>query len=254
MTTQVTLAYSATATNATPAALGTDMAAVPLYSSVTSDEVLGRLLGLTVASDTTSVVGQVVTRTIVLDLAAPAAPPFFALQTPNAEERLAVFSTSGADHEITGILFDPVGAHQVTVSYKDSNGASGVATALLLGRTPVVLQLAPGTVDFGGGIIDFFVSLTGSHQVNQGQLTLSIITPPEGGFPPVPLQTTTDAELLTAYQDKMQNLLGPAVAMIPPGYISLDPQYAGSLLTNLYTYTLAKALAVPVTAAAPVFA
>ena len=261
MTTQVTLAYSATATNATTAALSTAMAAVRLYSNASKDEVLGRLLGLTVESDSMNTVGQVVTRTLVLNWSSvaanpPKAPPFFVINAPEPGEQLAVFSSSGLDMQINpSLAFVPAGAHQVMLQYIDSKGNTGTTSVLLRGRTPVVVPLAAGTVDFGGvgGILAFWVSAVGADGANAGQLTASVITPPEGGFAPV-LSLNAPSEEQIEYQDAMQMLLGEAAIMIPPGYQSLDPQLTGAPLTNLYTYTLSKALAVPVTAAAPAFA
>lgn len=262
MTTTVTLAYSVTATNATTAALSTAMAAVRLYSNPSKDEVLGRLLGLTVESDTMGTVGQVVTRTIVLNWSSVAAnppktPPFFVVNPPAPGEQLAVFSSSALDSQINPAHLPtaPAGAHQVSLQYIDSQGNTGTTSVLLRGRTPVIVPLAPGTVDFGGvgGILAFWVSAVGAAGANVGQLTVSQISPPEGGFPPVLSLNAPEEEQIT-YQDAMQMLLGPAAIMIPPGYEALDPQFSGAPLTNLYTYTLSKALAAPVTAEAPVFA
>ena len=261
MTTTVTLAYSVTATNATTAALSAAMAAVRLYSNPGKDEVLGRLLGLTVESDSVGTVGQVVTRTLVLNwssLAAnpPKTPPFFVINAPEPGEQLAVFSSAGADSQINpSLAFIPAGAHQVSLQYIDSQGNTGITSVLLRGRTPVLIPLAPGTVDFAGvgGILAFWVSAVGGAGANVGQITASVIAPPEGGFPPV-LSLNAPAEEQQDYQDTMQMLLGESAIMIPPGYESIDPQFSGAILTNLYTYTLSKALAAPVTAAAPVFA
>jgi hypothetical protein len=80
---QIILAFSASVAGSSysPAMAATAMAAVKLYANDTTDPVLGQLLGLTVASDTTTTTGSGATRTITLNMTgqvgAPTAPPIF---------------------------------------------------------------------------------------------------------------------------------------------------------------------------------
>ena len=75
---QIVIAYSATATNVTPARLAAAMAAVVLYSSPTQDSFICQMLGLTIAlpgGDVTTIAGSVVTRTITLNMDFTAGAP-----------------------------------------------------------------------------------------------------------------------------------------------------------------------------------
>lgn len=81
MPTKLTLAFTVKTAGSSygpaKAAADLDKTSIPLYDNPTNDPVLGQLFGLTVESDTTATVSGGATRTIVLDMTAPTAPPPF---------------------------------------------------------------------------------------------------------------------------------------------------------------------------------
>jgi hypothetical protein len=82
MADQIVLAWTVdvTGTPFGPAEAATALGAVPLYTEVEADPVLGQLFGLTVDSDVTGTAGSTATRTLTLNMNAvnsPEAPPIF---------------------------------------------------------------------------------------------------------------------------------------------------------------------------------
>lgn len=252
--TKVTLEYSATATNAAVATLGSALSSVSLAEG---ESVLFRNMGLALESDAVGTLGSVVTRTLVYSLSpfeSVPAPRFFNLagDPPGKEDVLAIFSSSGKDFfSVNHLVFLPVGAETVEVSYRDSTGAAFTTSVNLAGQQPVAIPLAPGSLNFAGGIIDAVITRAGSSGVNQGQLTISVI---EGSFlEPLPAIGSPGINTFDELTDALQSLLRQPVTMLPNGYQSFDPSFAGAVLKNYFTYTLQKALATPITAAAPAF-
>jgi hypothetical protein len=248
---QVQLEYSVTAaTNVAPATLSTAMAAVALYSSTTQDPLLGQTMGLTVANDTMSTLGSVVTRTIVLNMdpaaGAPNAPPFFTVHAQSIDETVALYSTSPQDGP------GGVGALTVSVTYNDAEGNTGTVSVTLDGKTPVPIVPAAGTKGVAS-ITDMHILTTGSLGNSLGQITAAVfvqpkVEPPEAEPPPL------------SQQDAYQNGLGDKLAYIPPSYYSYATAGAGegfsfttltAMVTDIFTHKLSQALSTPVTAAAP---
>jgi hypothetical protein len=253
--TKVTLAYSATATNAAVAALSTALSGVSLAEAET---VLFSNLGLALESDGVGTVGKVVTRTLVYSLSpenlSVPAPSFFKLagNPPGKEDVLAIFSSSGEDFfSANHLVLIPVGAETASVSYRDRTGQAFTTSVNLSGKQPVAIPLAAGSLDFSGGIIDVVITEAGTSGVNQGQLTISVI---EGSFA-LPLPTIGSPGINTRQEltDALQSLLQQPVAMLPNGYQAMDPTFGGGVLSNYFTFTLQKALATPIAAAAPAF-
>lgn len=250
MANQITLAYSATAAVLGAAALQTAVEGVQLYTSTTVDPVLGQLFGLTVASDTTATVGQVVTRTIVLNMNAqgsvPFAPPLFQVQPVFVDGAAAIFSSSPLDMAATQVT-DPPGARTVSITYSDNEGNIGVSEVVLDGQTPVEIPLQSGT----NGIVQVLgmvVDDVGALGANAGQLTVSVLNP---ATPPGEPQPNAQPQ---SPQDAMQMRLGVALAMSPACFAAFAPSEALQVatLTNFFTRTLALALSTQVTAATPV--
>lgn len=237
MTHQIILSYSAVATNATPAALSAAMAAVPLYTSATQDEVLARLFGLTVQSDNMIVFGPLVTRTITLamDFTAgpPSAPPFFPVHTQLVDGLASIFSTSVEDATLvsvpgvtdcepecdTPVTTRPgIGARTVSVSYVDAEGHAGTVSVTLNGKVPVPIVLAPGTL----GVVRvtaFSITSAGSLGGNVGQITVSAFDVPDCDPCPAP-----DPEHNQSNQDFLQTQLVDAIAYLPNSYYSYAMQ------------------------------
>jgi len=75
---QIILAWAVDAAGTSLGAAGaaTKLAAVPLYTNIHTDPVLGQLFGLTVATDQTTTFGNVATRTLTLNMSPTAFAPF----------------------------------------------------------------------------------------------------------------------------------------------------------------------------------
>lgn len=254
MATRVTLAYSATATNVTVAALAAALGAVSL---VEVEEPL-LFMGVALESDSVATLGAVATRTIVFNIApaagAPNAPRFFNLQgnPPTKGAPLAIYSSSNADFFVSNpLILRATGAETVSVTYVDSTGHLFTTSVNLAGRTPVLIPLAAGSVDFAGGIRDAHITSAGSQGTSVGQLTIANITIPATGHLPQIGDPGIDA--FGEIQDATQALLGQAVTILPNGYINFDPALVGDTLRGYFQQTLAKTIAAPVTATAPVF-
>jgi len=249
---QVKLGYTATAVGNTAAAsLQAAMEAVQLYTSTTQDPVLCRAMGLSVESDVTQILGQNVTRTITLNMdetdAPPHAPQFFGLQVETVDHDAALYSTSAED-SATGI-----GARTVNVTYSDAEGNSATVTVALNGKTPVKIALDPSTKGVAH-VTEMVIASTGSLGSSVGQITAAVFTQPTvepSQSEPTPLDT----------QDAYQNALGDKLGYLPNSFLSYAIATPGggvnytnlvSMVTDLFTHTLSKALSTPVTAAAPV--
>jgi hypothetical protein len=286
MANQIKIAYSATAQNVTPGELSAAMGAVPLYSSPTQDPVLGQFFGLTIFSDAMSTVGDVVTRTIILNMdpaaGAPPAPPAFILNVATKDGQAAVYSTVDDDALVNPTTGAPgAGAQTVSITYLDAEGNAGTSVVNLNGRIPVIIPIQAGT----NGIVEvtaFTITATGATGNSIGQLTISVYTPPPPGtnFPPANTPELRDflqdllgipkADRIGLEQKKYIEFAGPsgqvgpvsagragfALAYIPPSYYSpsIAPTPAAQIatLTNFFTQTLALALATFVTPAVPV--
>lgn len=289
MAKQIQIAYSATARNIPVAELSAKMQAVPLYSSVSQDPVLGQFFALTVESDVPTTLGDVATRTIILNMSpaagAPAAPPFFPGHIAAKDGQAAVYSTVDDDALVNPTTGVPgAGAQQVSITYEDAEGNVGTSLVALNGRIPVVIPLAVGTK----GIVEvtaFTITVVGLTANSIGQLTISVYTPPPPStkFPPANSPALRDfmqdllgvpkADRVGLEQKQYVEFVGPcgsmgqagpvsagraglSLAYIPPSYFSpsIAPTPAAQIatMTNFFTATLALALATPVTPAVPV--
>jgi hypothetical protein len=252
--TKVTLAYSATATNTTVAKLAATLGSVSL---VQFEEPLF-FMGLALESDSVGTLGSVATRTIVFNVGPlaglPNAPKFFNLpgNPPPKGAALAIYSSSDADFFVSNpLILHATGAETVSVTYVDSTGHLFTTTVNLQGRIPQLIPLAPGSVDFAGGIRDAHITTVGSDGTSVGQLTISVITIPATGH--LPVVGDPDVDEPGDVKDATQVLLGTPVTILPNGYINFDPAFAGATLRGYFQQTLAKNIAAPVTAAAPAF-
>lgn len=242
---QIVLAYSVTATNATPAAIQTAMAAVPLYTSPTADPVLGQMMGLTVDADATTIAMNVVTRTLTLNMdpaaGTPFAPPFFTIHPQTVDNPAAIFSTSiedallATDTEYCPPDCDPdcapevstrpgIGAYTVEISYHDAGGHAGTVSVTLNGRTPVSIPLAAGTLGIAV-VDDIVITSTGLLGANVGQLTVSVVAP--HGCPAsltTPAKPCPTCSQNPSAQDLLQDGLGQALGYVPNSYYSYAMQ------------------------------
>ena len=246
-TDKILLAYSATATNVTPAALSAAMAAVVLYTSPSADPVLGQLFGLTVKSDTQSIFGSVVTRTLTLNMSfaagLPTAPPFFPIHPQTVDGQAAIFSSSVEDAPVvstsveascdpdcadTTVTRPGIGATTVSISYLDAEGHAGTVSVTLNGRVPVIIPLAPGTL--GVAVITAMsITSAGSLGNSMGQITVSVLLAPDDCEPPCP-PAGPPAGPLSA-QDELQLRLGLALAYMPNSYYAYAQQTAATETT-----------------------
>jgi len=201
------------------------MMAVVLYTSVSQDEVLGRLFGLTVEEDTTSILGSVVTRTLTLNMGylagAPTAPPTFqgSGASPLVDNEAVVWSTSASDGP------GGIGARTITIIYDDAEGNTGTVTVTLEGQTPVPIPLAVGTngvakVHTGGMII----ASSGSLDNNVGQITVAVLNPALPSAEQDQLEEGEPSAQPQSPQDILQMRLGQPIAYIPNSYYSYAMQ------------------------------
>lgn len=252
--TKVTLAYSATATNVTVAALAAALGAVSLVEL----ELPLLYMGIALESDSVGTASQVATRTLVFNISPeaglPNAPKFFNLagNPPPKGAVLAIFSSSSEDFKSSNpLVLVPLGAETVSVTYVDSTGHLFTTSVNLLGKQPVAIPLAAGSVDFAGGIRDAHVTVAGSRGTSVGQITISVI---QGSFAlPLPTIGSPGIDTFDELTDALQALLEQPVTILPNGYINFDPAFAGDTLRGYFQQTLAKTLATQVAAAAPAF-
>lgn len=252
--TKVTLAYSATATNATVAALAAALGSVVL--SEVEEPLL--FMGVALESDSVGTVGSVATRTLVFNIGPlaglPNAPKFFNLSgnPPPKGAALAIYSSSNADFFVSNpLILRATGAETVSVTYVDATGHLFTTSVNLDGRIPVLIPLAAGSVDFSGGIRDAHITSVGNDGTSVGQITISVIEVPATGHLPEVGDPGIDEPGQVV--DATQVLLGQAVTILPNGYINFDPAFAGDTLRGYFQQTLAKSIAAPVSAAAPAF-
>jgi len=201
-----------------------------------------------------SILGDVVTRTIILNMdpaaGAPAAPPFFPISIQTKDGQAAIYSTVDDDalvNPTTGVA--GAGAQTVAITYQDAEGNVGVVARLALnGRIPVIIPIQGGT----NGIVQvtaWTITSTGATGNSLGQLTIAVYTPPPPGtnFPPANSPELRDfmqdllgvpkADRIGLEQKKYvahvgaSGLVGPvsagraaaALAYIPPSYFTLAP-------------------------------
>ena len=245
----VTLAYSVTATNAATADLQTAMQDVPLYRDPVAagpfraeGTALGEALGLSVASDVTSIAGNVVTRTIVLHMTfvagAPYAPPFVFVGEVLTKDVPSVAFSSTSDQDGPG----GTGARTIKFEWHDKQTNAGSVDVTLNGRTPVVVPL---TGTDGVFIVDAcFIETVGSFGTSVGRITLSEFSPP---VPPLHLKPNEPLPDAAFY-------LGSPIGYLVNSYWTVAPTDAlmVSTLTDTFTHMLSEALSTPVTAALPV--
>jgi hypothetical protein len=245
---QVQLDYTATApSNVTPTALQAAMQAVVLYTDVSQDPMLGQTMGLTVESDTTSILGQDVTRTLILNMdfvaGVPLAPPFFVIHNQTKDGIAAVYSSSDGD-TATG-----EGAQQVSIIYQNLAGVQHTVLVALEGKKPVRLPVVFGVEV--ASIVTMSITRTGSLGNSFGQITVAVFDPNAESLQNLDGPPT---------QDQLQLALGDHLGYLPPSYYSYGTTGPGAGLsfqalkdnvTNLFTNKLSMALAAQVTAAAP---
>lgn len=264
---QIQLVYTATPTNVTASAmvLAMQQSSIPLYTSTTQDPLLGGIFGLTVESDVTAVASGNAVRTLTLNMdptaGAPNAPPFFPVYPQTVDGPAAIFSSSAADGP------GGIGALTVSISYTDVGGHAGTISATLNGKTPVELVPAGGTASVAT-VTAMSVTSTGALNNNVGQLTVSQYSPPtaqqlSAAADPCAPATSTDAGVpkqVQSPQDFGQTSSGTAIAYIPPSFYAYttapgastpSPSQQIAFMTNLFTATLALALAAPVVASTP---
>lgn len=145
-------------------------------------------------------------------------------EVPAPVTRLAIYSTS--DLDTSGLSAPDIpagpGAQSVIFEYTDSQGASEGVVVELTGRRPVVIELAPGTIDVAQ--IDVLIlEDVGAFGNSVGQITVCTLS----ADLPVIRPNATLAQW-NDLVDEAQLLIDGHLAYLPPSYFALAQQGAAT--------------------------
>ena len=220
--TQVACGYNANALGCKPTDLLAALIAVPLDLDYMA------FLGLSLLSDTNSLVAPTAKRVITLALNAPPfVPTFNNNDHTKAPYTGAIRSSSPKDKNVTGS-----GAREVTIFYKD--GAGNPQTNIkvgLNGEEWVALPTSDHAI-----ITDVQLVTVGADQANDGVLSIATglpVIPIPGGFTPA-------VEVVGQVPASFYTQANP---------LGVDPE----LVTNWMLLKLQEALGMPIVAVTPVF-